>query len=186
MRPDLITDRLLLRDVTVADGQKMLELDCDPGVVRLVGLPPATDLAWYIHRIESIYVPIQSHPWYGVRLVHALASGQFLGWVFARPATGTRNAKEIGWTRDDEIEVGYRYFEFSWGQGIATEAASTLIEIALADPKTSSIVATADSENTLSLRVLEKLGFIQVGQVTLAGSSAPTVKLRLVRTTNSA
>src|SRR5215813_2583704 len=103
MRPPLLTDRLLLRDITEADAELLFDLDSDPEVMRYIGPRPAPDAAGYRERTRTVYVPVQAHPWHGVRIVLDRASGEFLGWVFVRPATGSRHAREIGWTRPDEV-----------------------------------------------------------------------------------
>ena len=60
---------------------------------------------------------------------------------------------------------------------MATEAATPLVRIALADPATTAVVACAHAANTGTLRVLEKLGLERVGEVTLSETNEPTVKL---------
>jgi RimJ/RimL family protein N-acetyltransferase len=79
------------------------------------------------------------------------------------------------------VEVGYRYRRSAWGRGLATEAATTLVRIAFADPATMAVVACALAGNARSLRVLEKLGLERVGEVMLSGTNEPTVKLALVK-----
>ena len=182
MREPLLTDRLTLRDITEADADLLFDLDSDPEVMRYIGPQPPPDVASYRERTRSVYVPMQAHPWHGIRLVLDRASGAFLGWGFVRPATAFKYAREIGWTRPDEVEVGYRYRRSAWGRGIATEAATPLVQIALADPATTAIVACALASNAGSLRVLEKLGLERVGEVMLPDTSQPTVKLARVKT----
>src|SRR5262245_62232571 len=145
--------------------------------MRHIGPRPAPEVGWYRDRTRTVFVPQQAHPWHGVRLVLDRATGEFLGWVFIRPAPASRNAREIGWTRPDEVEVGYRYRRPAWGRGVATEAASSLVEFALADPETTAVVACARADNLGSLRELEKLGLERVGAVLLPGGSDPTVKV---------
>src|SRR5438094_877708 len=176
MREPLLTDRLILRDITEADAELLFDLDSDPEVMRYIGARPAPDVSWYRDRILAVHVPQQAHPWHGVRLVLDRTSGQFLGWVFVRPATASRSAREIGWTRPDEVEVGYRYRRSAWGRGVATEAATPLVQIAFADPATTALVACALAGNAGSLRVLEKLGLERVGEVMLSETNEPTVK----------
>jgi RimJ/RimL family protein N-acetyltransferase len=161
----------------VADAELLFALDADPEVMRYIGPRPATDVASYRDRTQTVYIPWQTHPWQGVRIVLERASGAFLGWVFIRPATASKNAHEIGWTRPNEVEVGYRYRRAAWGRGIATEAATPLVQIALADSTTTAVVACAHVGNAGSLRVLEKLGLERVGEVMLPQTSEPTVKL---------
>ena len=179
MRDSLLTERLLIRDVTEADAESMFELDSDPAVMRYIGPRLASDTAWYRDRIRTKFVPQQTHPWHGVRVVCDRTSGDFLGSVSIRPANESPDADPLGWTRADEVEIGFRFRRSVWGRGVATEALKPLIAIALADPTTAAIVAYADKSNAASLRVLQKLGLDRVGEVLLTGSSEPTVKLSL-------
>lgn len=177
MREPIHTERLILRDVTVADAELLFDMDSDPEVIRYLGPRPGNDVEAYRERTRTVYLPWQSHPWYGVRVVLDRASGEFLGWVFVRPATASKVAGELGWTDPTEVEVGYRYRQAAWGRGIATEAAEPLVRIALADPATSAVVACALAGNAGSLRVLEKLGLVRVGEAKLADHDDPAVKL---------
>lgn len=83
----------------------------------------------------------------------------------------------MDWNNPDEIEIGYRYRRSAWGRGVATEAATPLMEIAFADATTTALVACARSRNAASLRVLEKLGLKRVGEVILPDTNEPTSKL---------
>jgi RimJ/RimL family protein N-acetyltransferase len=181
MREPLLTHRLILRDITEADAELLFDLDSDPEVLRYIGPRPAPDVSWYRDRTRTVYVPQQTHPWHGIRLVLDRASSEFLGWVFVRPATDSKFAREIGWTRPDEVEVGYRYRRFAWGRGVATEAATSLVRIALADAGTTAVVACAQAGNAGSLRVLEKLGLERIGEVMLSETKELTVKLARVK-----
>ena len=40
MREPLLTDRLILRDITEADAEAMFDLDSDPEVMRFIGPRP--------------------------------------------------------------------------------------------------------------------------------------------------
>jgi ribosomal-protein-alanine N-acetyltransferase len=177
MREPILTERLVLRDITEADAELLFALDSDPEVMRYIGPRPAPDVGGYRDRTRTVYVPFQAHPWHGVRVVCDRAGGEFLGWVFVRPATAAKSADLMGWTRPDEVEVGYRYRRAAWGRGVATEAATPLVRLALADPETSAVVACAWAGNAGSLRVLAKLGLERVGEVTLPDTPEPTVLL---------
>jgi RimJ/RimL family protein N-acetyltransferase len=181
MRAPLLTDRLALRDVTEADAELLRDLDSDPEVMRYISPQPPPSVADYRDRIRSVHMPLQAHDWQGVRVVLGRAGGEFLGWVFVRPATAFKYAREIGWALPDEVEVGYRYRRSAWGRGIATEAAAPLVRLALTDAATSAVVACARADNAGSLRVLEKLGLERVGQVVLPETKEPVVKLARVK-----
>lgn len=117
MREPLLTSRLILRDITETDAELLFDLDSNPKVMRYIGPRPAPAVADYRDRIRTVYVPWQAHPWHGTRMVLDRASREFLGWVFIRPATASRNAGDLGWTRPEEVEVGYRYHPSAWGRG---------------------------------------------------------------------
>lgn len=177
MREPILTARLVLRDITEADAGLLFELDSDPEVMRYIGPRPADHVGAYQDRIRTAYLPWQQHPWHGVRVVTDRTGGEFLGWVFVRPATASKLAGGLGWTDPAEIEVGYRYRKAAWGRGVATEGAVPLVRLALADPATTAVVACAEAGNAGSLRVLEKLGLVRVGEVTITGEKEPLVKL---------
>lgn len=183
MRPQLFTERLLLRDITADDAALLQELDSDPEVMRHIGPHPAGDIDCYRERIESVYIPWQAHTWQGIRLIHDGVEGTFLGWVFIRPAPAAPFAAEIGWVNPHEVEIGYRLRRSAWGRGIATEASWPLMHMAMADPSTAAVVACASSNNLASLRVLDKLGFERIGTVAVTTAPAPVVKC--VRTKQS-
>lgn len=67
-------------------------------------------------------------------------------------------------------ELQYMIAGDSFGKGYATEIAGAVVNDAFAQNKASTIVATVDIPNKGSIRVLEKLGFEQVGQVHAYGS----------------
>jgi RimJ/RimL family protein N-acetyltransferase len=181
MREPLLTERLILRDCTEEDAPALLALDHDPEVMRAVGSPQATDVAAYAERIRTAYMPYQRHAWRGVLLVIDRATDRFLGWVFVRPAPVSRDAEVFGWHDPRDEEIGYRYHPEAWGRGIATEAARAILQVALADPATNTIVAAARIGNHRSQRVLAKLGFRPTGTVTLPGVDDPVVTLSLTR-----
>lgn len=64
----------------------------------------------------------------------------------------------IGRTSVDEPEIAYELFRRVHGQGYATEAASAVLDAAIATGR-KRLWATVRPWNTPSLRVLEKLGF---------------------------
>jgi RimJ/RimL family protein N-acetyltransferase len=177
MREPLKTSRLLLRDILESDAQALFALDSDPEVLRYVGRRAAADVNAYRERTRTVYLPMQAHPWQGVRIVETLDGGEFLGWVFVRPATASPIAAEMGWVDPAEAEVGYRLLRSAWGRGVASEAAAALLQLALADPLTQAVVACAETGNRASLRVLDKLGLRRVDERALADQEVVMVKL---------
>ena len=64
---------------------------------------------------------------------------------------------------DSHAEIGYDLAKAYWGKGIMTEAAEALIEYGFKQMNLNRIEATADSENSRSIRLLERTGFLREG-----------------------
>ncbi len=64
---------------------------------------------------------------------------------------------------DCEIEIGYILKKSAWGKGYATEATKRLLKFAFEETPLEELVATTNSENTASQRVLEKSGLVYEG-----------------------
>ena len=64
----------------------------------------------------------------------------------------------------EDYRLGYWLGEDYWGNGYATEAVSELIEYAFKIIKIKKITARYMTENTISAKVLKKLGFTEIGK----------------------
>ena len=62
------------------------------------------------------------------------------------------------------VEIGYGMNPASWGQGYATEAVGALVAFLLAQPTVRTVTAETLPDNIGSIRVLEKLGFVRIGE----------------------
>jgi ribosomal-protein-alanine N-acetyltransferase len=70
----------------------------------------------------------------------------------------------------EEPELWYELTEKVWGRGIATEAAQACVRYAFEEVGMERVIAGADTPNRASLRVIEKLGMKDLGNI---NSSAP-------------
>lgn len=167
----LETERLVLRRFTDtdADAQLVFELDSDPEVMRYIGPFTLPDVAAYRERIRSVWLPQYTHPGRGCLATFEKATGAFVGWFFVRPAPDYKFAKEAGWTRASDLELGYRLRRAAWGRGLATEASAALVGRALADPDVTAVVAAALVTNRASWRVMEKIGMARVREFAIPG-----------------
>lgn len=109
-------------------------------------------LPWFLRQLEADAQLTGWLCWYGVcregeddKPVLA-ASGGFFG----PPQEGT-------------VEVGYSTLPQFQGRGYATEMVEGLVNWAMSQPTVRRVIAEANSSNKASLRVLEKLGFAQIG-----------------------
>lgn len=126
--------------------------------------------------------------------------GDLAGWFASHEAewrdgaayrfTILREDRMIGLVDIDEItdaegDLGYWLEESAWGQGFAFEAAFAVVDFAFARAGLLALVSGHVADNTASGRVLTKLGFAPLGNVTLSslarGGDILQRRYRLVR-----
>ena len=66
----------------------------------------------------------------------------------------------IKFNEENEIDIGFRFFQKEWGRGYATEAAKATIKYGISTLNMSQFVGRAAKENIASIKVLEKIGFV--------------------------
>jgi RimJ/RimL family protein N-acetyltransferase len=154
MRIFLETDRLVLRQFTMADADNLVQLDADPDVMRYITGGVPTSRA----EIEDEVLPAflgyyQRYEGFGFWAAIEKATGEFLGWFHFRP----RPDADPG-----EVELGYRLRKSAWGQGYATEGSRALIRKGFTEHGVQRVVAEAMVVNQASWRVMEKAGLTLV------------------------
>ena len=100
-------------------------------------------------------------------------------------ATILRDGDVIGMASVVRAELGYMLAPVAWGQGFATEACTALLDFGFATTDWPAIEAGVFTGNDASLRVLDKLGFLRVGEdvshCRALGRDAAGVELSLSR-----
>lgn len=145
----LETTRLRLRQFTVADVERLVELDSDPEVMRYITYGEPTPREVYVEQILPRWFRIyRETPLLGYWAAEDRGSGAFHGWFHLRP-----DRIDAG-----EQEIGYRLQRASWGQGLATEGARALIEHGFLRVGTEKISARTLAANRGSRAVMEKCG----------------------------
>jgi RimJ/RimL family protein N-acetyltransferase len=154
MQVFLETDRLVLRQFTMADADNLVRLDADPDVMRFVtgGIPTSRE------EIQDEFLPAflgyyQRYEGYGFWAAIEKATGEFLGWFHFRP----RDEAAPG-----EVELGYRLRKSAWGKGYATEGSRALIRKGFTEHGVQRVVAETMAVNQASRRVMEKAGLTLV------------------------
>jgi ribosomal-protein-alanine N-acetyltransferase len=144
--------RLRLRPFTPADTEAIFALHTSPRVVRYWDAPPWRERA-QAERFVAVCTQIEQEGT-GARLaIERAADGVFIGWCcLVNWNPGCRSAT-----------MGYCLDDAAWGQGFATEAAAALLRWAFDTLDLNRVQAAADTRNTASGRVLEKLGFVREG-----------------------
>src|SRR5689334_7220593 len=112
------TERMVLRQFTADDAERLVELDADPRVIRYITGGDATSR----DEVEADILPVflgyyRKFPGYGFWAAIEKSTGDFLGWFHYRPAPGDPN---------DQPELGYRLRCEAWGKGYATEGSRAL------------------------------------------------------------
>ena len=149
--PVLTTTHLRLRPRSVEDVEACWAMDIDFAVHRYIwpeGIPDVEAHRETIRqRFASGWPPVG-----GVWVVEWQDKPGFLGWCGLFPL------EESGL-----IEIGYRYVQRAWGQGVATEAAREVLDYGFRALEIDPIVAVTDPENRASQNVLRKIGLRQEG-----------------------
>lgn len=146
--------RLTYRPMSLNDHQLIFELDSDPAVMKYIndGIPTTME------EINEIVIPrlakyLNVEKGWGLWNVFLKDSGEYIGWVLVRPM-GFFGDK----TLFNDIELGWRFKQNSWGKGYATEAAKQVMT-ALSDlPDISHFSAMALEDNIASIKIMQKLG----------------------------
>ena len=167
----LVTERLVLRQFTAADGGELLALDGDPRVMRFIDHKTKSRAqieAEVLPRFLAYYAAYRD---FGFWAAAGRDGGDFVGWFGLRPVTPSAAAM-VDWPdappgEASVAELGYRLRASAWGCGYATEGARALVRRAFTELAVTRIVATTMAVNTRSRRVLEKAGLKYVRTVHL-------------------
>ena len=143
----LETDRLRLRELTLADAPFLLELMNEPAFIRNVadrGLRTTADVEhWMSERI----LPSYTRHGFGFYLVELKETGAPVG------ICGLIKREVL-----DHVDVGYSILTRHSGKGYAYEAAAAVIAYGRETLGLPRIIGVTSPMNPASIRILEKLG----------------------------
>jgi RimJ/RimL family protein N-acetyltransferase len=150
-----ITDsaRLSYHYITESDADFLWELDQDELVMKYINGGKKSSK----EDIQNIFIPrVQAFSnfafGWGLWRVEKLDDGESVGWILVRPFGFFTQHPET-----DNIELGWRFKQSSWGKGYATEAALTVKE-ALYEIGVEKFSAIANPDNAASINIMKKLG----------------------------
>jgi RimJ/RimL family protein N-acetyltransferase len=153
------TDRLELRQLGADDADLLIELDSDPEVMRyLTGgeptLPPAIVREQVIPRVLATYERWGGQ--FGLFAAYEKDTDDFIGWFqLRRDPEGP----------PDEVELGYRLRQGSWGKGYATEGAQALLDKGFSQLGVRTAWGETMAVNAASQKVMEKVGMSVVEEI---------------------
>jgi RimJ/RimL family protein N-acetyltransferase len=131
-----------LRPVQDGDLDALFEQMRDPEGVRMAAFTPEDPADR--NAFDAHMAKVRSSP--GITLRAVTCDGHLAGSISSFPD-------------GDQMEVTYWIDRPAWGKGIATRALALLLELVTSRP----LYARAASDNSASLRVLQKCGFLAVG-----------------------
>lgn len=143
------TERLILRRFTLDDVADMTLVMGDPEVMKysVSGVMSFEQTRQFLERILATY----QCRGFGLWAVEYKATGRVIGYCgyYFQEIDGK-----------EEVELGYRLARSFWGQGLATEAARSMVDYAFSVLKLPRLVSIIDVENIGSIKVAEKCGLI--------------------------
>ena len=151
--PVLETERLVLREITEGDFERIHGYATDPEVVRYVPWGPNTEQDTHDFLARTMIAAVAEPRLEYVFGVELREEPGLLGSVglYIRPED------------TDQAMLGYAYDRNAWGRGIATEAALAMVGMGFDLLGFRRIWASCDPDNQGSRRVLEKVGMTVEG-----------------------
>lgn len=147
--PTLTSRRIYLKPISLDDLDFLYALNTDSEVIKYIYSKPKTleetqkDLEDYINYPQHYQLPT------GLWLSFEKSTNAPIGLFVLRKHNNT-----------EEFEIGYRLAKSFWYKGYATEGAKRLLDYALDDLDLKRIIAVVHVENTASMNVIQKLGFV--------------------------
>jgi [ribosomal protein S5]-alanine N-acetyltransferase len=139
---EIVTPRLRLRAARPDDLEAIHAVLSDPRATRWWSTPPHETLEQTRAWLDGMIANGPDHPDFVVEL-----DGRVIG-------------KAGFWNLPD---VGYILHPDCWGQGLAAEAVGAAIDHVFRTREVEILTADVDPDNAASIRLLERLGFIQTG-----------------------
>lgn len=151
---ELVTKRLTLRQWQFSDYELFAEINKDPVVMKYYpNTLTKVESDAFAKKIESL---ILKRGW-GFWAVELKATKQFIGFV------GLHHP-EADLPFSPCTEIGWRLSKKHWGNGYATEAASTALKYAFETLQLDEVVSFTSLQNVKSKSVMERLNMVNAMQ----------------------
>ncbi|MEV8375821.1 GNAT family N-acetyltransferase [Kribbella sp. NPDC056861] len=164
---ELTTERLVLRESRPEDRDGLIAMLTSPDVYRYLG--------GAMSRGEA---EIAVQPPYGTRpasfVIRERATGEFVGGVSVK-----RNDRTEPLVRP--VDLGYLLLPEYWGRGYAQEAITAVLRWLASVVPDEQVVAVTQTTNESSLRLLKKLGFVEIDRFEEYGADQSMLAAALPR-----
>jgi [ribosomal protein S5]-alanine N-acetyltransferase len=154
----LETERLRLRELRPGDEQFLASLETKDAVMQYIH-EGAISAKEALQRAESDVQLASYRVRFGRCLIEIRDSHVPIGWI----EVVKYHRQPIDDSLNEDLQLGYELHPEYWNLGYATEAARAIIEYAFEVRQLDRLVAYVRPQNHRSIRVLEKLGFRQIG-----------------------
>lgn len=149
--PVLSTDRLLLREHSMADASTLFSMRTNEEVMGFIHRERPKS----IHDIEAFIRTFNE----------GFNQGQHIAWVITLKENPAQMIGSIGYWRTNlanyRAEIGYMLHPAFWRKGIVSEALKATISFGFEEMKLHSIQANIDPLNDASRQILLKHGFVK-------------------------
>jgi len=145
----LETDRIVLRTWTDEDFEPFAQLNADPEVMKY--FPEALDHAQSDALARRIRDHMQSE---GFGLWALEVEGRFAGFVGL-------NRTSFETPMGPHVEIGWRLARWAWGRGLATEAASAVLDLGFHSHGLPEIFSFTTATNSRSEAVMLRIGMVR-------------------------
>ena len=142
----LKTERLILRPWKEEDAECLYHFAKNPNIGPIAGWPPHKSVEDSLNIIKTVFSKKETY----AIVVNDIPVG-CVGLLFGKDCNH--------YWEGNSAELGYWIAEEYWGQGLAFEASQIVVNHAFNDLNIEKIYASFKTNNSQSMRVLEKLGF---------------------------
>ncbi|WP_345950283.1 GNAT family N-acetyltransferase [Mucilaginibacter sp. PAMB04274] len=167
----LETERLILRRFTMADAPFIVELLNSPGWLQYIGDRDIKTVAQaQSYLLNGPLLSYAAHG-YGLYIVESKNGHQPMGMC------GLLKREYL-----DHLDIGYALLPQYEGYGYAQEIVAATMQHAFTELKVEALAAITMVENTKSIRLLCKLGFVQNGTINAGGDKELLLFIRSAQT----
>ncbi len=150
--PEIITERLCLRQITMNDNQSLFNLRTDETVMKFIDKPRPK----YIHETNEFIQKINLET----------GNNESINWGVSLKNNDTLIGTIGFWRIMKEhyrAEIGYMLHPSHHGKGLMTEGLKAVLGYGFDTMKLHSVEANVNPLNAASVALLKKLGFVQEG-----------------------
>lgn len=144
---EIRTSRLKLRPYTVADLDNLHRIFIDPQVRKYLCDDRIIPREWVAAEIENNIKSFELHG-FGQWSIFLKETSELIGFCGFR----------FFYDNPPELQLLYGLSPQYWGKGLATEAATAMIQYGFTEHKFEQIISATDVENIASARVMERIG----------------------------